>query len=402
MHSLPRRFAPFVIAVALLAAGAPLHAQEGHNPFATPSAADPEAGGWELVDERDLDLDGELVTLSPDGRHIAGIGPEGNQFCVWEVATGDAACEAERQPVLAESIAWAPDSSAVAYALDALIRFYDSDVFVFELDEGRSVNLTDDEFDDGIPISNDVEVDALPVDVYPAWTPDGQSLVFVRTDWLAEQPTTELMTIAREGSEPELLHTVRDDFPFAISSPVFPLADGAVLYSVFVNEFEDPGNGLWRLDPTGDGDAEQLVPGAEGERFPIPAITDVREDGAGTVISGYSRVLANDILGDEPIAFELDLASGTVTPSGPSGEPGTYQTPFTYAPDGTSRIAIESRQTERHPVITDADGVKLDLGVHHGGQFANSRGIDWAANNTILLVGAAGEPATLLTVARRP
>jgi hypothetical protein len=372
----------------------PALGQQGHNPFATP--VEPGSGAWELVGQRDLGIQGELVALSPDGRHIAGIHAEGNRFCVWEVASGEATCDPERQPIVADSITWAPDSSAVAYALNALIFFYDSDIFVFEIDAGESVNLTDDGFDDGIPLGNDIELDELPVDVYPAWTPDGDSLVFARTEWLAEQPTTELMTVDRAGGPPEPLHTVRDDFPFAISSPIFPMSGGSILYSVFVNEFDDPGNGLWQLDT--DGDPTQLLPGAEDETFPIATITDVRESPAGTLVSGYSRVLAGQLPIMAPIAFELDPGTGTVTTSAIEGEPGTYQTPFSYAPDGASRIAIESRQTERHLVITGPDGEKVDLGIHDGGRYVNSLGITWAENNTVLVPNLA-QGGTLITLA---
>ncbi len=395
-----------MIVGASLAAGCfgPALGQQGHNPFVTPEATPiaPDSGTWELVDQRDLGIDGELVALSPDGQHIAGIGPDLNRFCVWNVETSDPTCDEERQPVMQDSITWAPDSSAVAYSLNAHIQLHDSDIFVFELDAGHSVNLTDDGYQGGIPLSEEVEVDELPLDVYPAWTPDGKSLVFARTEWLADQPTTELMTIDRAGGEPEALHTVRDDYPLAVASPVFPLADGSILYSVFVNRTDDPGNGIWRLDP--DGEANRLLPGALDERFPLPAITDVRDGEAGAVVSGYSRGLANTMPIMEPMAFEIDLDTGDLTPSVIERDVGSYQMPFAYAPDGASRIAIESRRTEHHLVITGPDGGRTsttDLGIHQGGRYTNSRGLDWAANDTILVPEfIAG--GLLLTVKHRP
>lgn len=390
-----------LLLAASLAAGmaAPALGQQGHNPFVTPEATPEATGAWELIDQRDLAIDGELVALSPDGQWIAGIGPDGNRLCVWSIESGDATCDEERQPIAADSIAWAPDSSAVTFALDVVIRLWDSDIFVFELAAGRSVNLTDDGYDDDLLTAATDAIDPLPVDVYPAWTPDGESLAFARTDVRAEQPTTQLMTIARTGGTPEPLHAVCDDFGFAIMSPIFPLADGSVLYSVAVTFVYEPVNGIWRLDP--DGEAVQLMPGARDEALPLATLVDVREEPSGTIVSGYSRTLAEEPPGGEPYAFELDVDRGTVSPVGPSGEPGAFQTAFAYAPDGASTIAFEVSGGERRLVITGADGTRLDLGAFEFGPLANSRGIAWAANDTILVPGVRSG-GVLLTVERRP
>ncbi len=77
------------------------------------------------------------MTLSPDGQWIAGIGPEGDQFCIWNVETLIVDCDDQFQPIHAESITWSPDSTAVAYSLDLLMRFYDSDVFVYDVKRGE-------------------------------------------------------------------------------------------------------------------------------------------------------------------------------------------------------------------------------------------------------------------------
>ncbi len=83
--------------------------------------------GWRAAEEREITVEGQPVLLSPDGGWLAGSGPE-DSFCVWEVATLDAACDGEGLAIRPETIAWAPDSSAVAFSLNAVQLLTDSDL----------------------------------------------------------------------------------------------------------------------------------------------------------------------------------------------------------------------------------------------------------------------------------
>jgi WD40 repeat protein len=178
-------------------------AQQGHSPFqATPSAT-PVASApseWTVGSIEVLDLTGIPVTLSPDGTLIAGIG-EDHEFCIWEIDSLEASCDQPSSSAINPgSIVWSPDGTAVAYTLDAFLRGDESDLFVFELDAGTSVNLTDDGIE-GSLFSPDEGV-SLPVDVMPTWSHDSQSLIFVRSVFGGENPDTDLMTISRTGGEP--------------------------------------------------------------------------------------------------------------------------------------------------------------------------------------------------------
>ena len=105
-------------------------------------------GSWEVVEERELAIDGDLVTLSPDGQWIAGIGAEGI-LCVWNVANGR--CHLRRgawNQSLLKSIAWAPDSTPSPTPSWMPAACYDSDIFVFDFRHRRSTNLTDDGYRD--------------------------------------------------------------------------------------------------------------------------------------------------------------------------------------------------------------------------------------------------------------
>jgi len=170
-----RWHALLLIPFLLLGSGLPAGAQETSpeaSPAASPAASPvgSEGGaGWRVADERRLAIDGEPVTLSPDGRWVAGRGPE-QEFCVWEIETLDAVCDGQDLAIRPESIAWAPDSSAVAFALEAAKFLIDSDIYVFEVADRELNNLTDD----GIE-----EVDLLgdDVDAVEFYQPDEENIV---------------------------------------------------------------------------------------------------------------------------------------------------------------------------------------------------------------------------------
>src|ERR671910_2328595 len=82
-----------VMVMTMTASVSPMAAQNASpevSPAASPVGTE-DGAAWRVVNERRLAIDGEPVTLSPDGRWVAGSGPE-QEFCVWEVATLDAVC----------------------------------------------------------------------------------------------------------------------------------------------------------------------------------------------------------------------------------------------------------------------------------------------------------------------
>lgn len=390
----PRPALVIVLALVLLATTTgttPVRQGHGLLPVATP---DPTPGGWSIVDRHELAIDGELVTLSPNGQWLAGIGPD-DTFCVWEVATLDPTCDAPGgQAVDPLSLRWAPDSGAVAWTGNALRHYEDTDIMLFELAGGASVNLTDDAYEGPQLATAASQPDTMPVDVYPAWTPASQALVFARTDRLApDRQPTDLMTIPRSGGEPAFLHAAHPALPLSVNTPIFVLADGTVLYTVASYEIGDDTNGVWRLDP--DGEATQVMTAGPTDPFPVPTLVDVRESAAGTVATGFSRN-PPDIFG--PFAFTLDVDTGELTPAAFDPATGTQPIAVTFEPDGTSALALVLVAGAPHLVVTNPDGSTADLGEVEPGPWSLDRGIDWAANDTLLVPHHEGG-GTLLTVA---
>jgi hypothetical protein len=386
---LNRLVATTCLAVGLITATiAPTLAQNGHTPLATPPAV---TTSWSVLEQRPLEVDGSLAALSPDGRWIAGVAGD-RRFCIWDAATLSPTCDTGPLPIDHASIAWAPDSTAVAFTLNTLIEFRESDLFVFELEAGASRNLTDDGIDD-IPLG-DTSGSSIPVDLYPAWSADSQSLTFARTDYAGDTHPTSLVRIDRAGGEPEVRHAFDPSLAWPIASPMYSLANGSLLFAMSPINPDPPEQGLWRLDANGE--VTQYLRGMEADAYPMTVIVDVAETATGTFVSAYSRLDASVFVTGEPFAFVIELDSGDITPLAHPDDATVPLQPGGFSPDGITTLAI-SVYGPNLDAVTLGAGVTvttltefrtLDI-------YAVRRAPDWAANNTVLLTGFMGDPILL-------
>lgn len=376
--------------------------QNGHNPIvATPMNGSPQASeGWQIEAVTVVDVEGTPVSLSPDGRMLAGTGPN-NTLCFWQVADFDPVCDSAKLPILPDSIVWSPDSSAVAFSLDAITRAYESDIYIHELSTGESVNLTDDGLEGGLLDFSDEA--SMPVDTVPAWSADSQSILFTRSDMgeAFETSTTDLMSISRAGGEPELIHTLYNNGPLAVYTEMFVLADGSIVYALNPPALGDPASGVWVL--AADGDARQVMTAGRDSAFPVPIITDVIEVNGTPMAAGISGYHLATYTIDEPLAFLLDLNSGDVLPL--EGDSGTMQIPaFTViSPDGGTTLSTVLGPVEGDQVVLVGDHrEEVDLGP--GGASASKgstrwRGLDWSDGNTVFVSRGMLADPYLLTMA---
>lgn len=395
-----------LVSIASLVGASATAAQE-----AAPHGRPGDVNGWRVADERELDIDGELISLSPDGQWIAGLGSD-SDFCVWDIASLDPACTSASLPIARESMAWAPDSSAVAFSLDFARFFAESDIFVFDIDTGKLANLTDDGVDDVSLESPRTEAGPLLIDLFPTWSLDSKELTFGRTDWSAETLTTTLMTVSVDGGEPTELLTLETNYPFLVSSPMRWLESGSLLYTSWPADLDDPDAGLWIYEPGGDN--VQILKGTSADDYPVPLATDVYEDNGKTVVLGFSALLNAELDRDRDrsIGFALDLETGDTASleevvgidntDAEIDERTLIFAPARMSPDGSTLIlgisqlgpgtlAIASTETGEPPVSLDIEP-KFQ-------PFWAFQGYTWASNDTILVPLAEG-PVVLLTLER--
>src|SRR5690606_1072649 len=142
----------------------------------------------------------------PDGEHILNIARDA--LCLYAFDGTLVRCTnmddavGQRLDIDMETPVWSPDGKYVAFALNALILYVDSDIWVFEVETGALNNLTDDNFDGGLPLNQKDDVDGVFVDLSPAWLPDGR-LSFIRHDLDFKLP--ELWVLDINKGTPEKL-----------------------------------------------------------------------------------------------------------------------------------------------------------------------------------------------------
>lgn len=388
----------FVLVVVLLTLTVTPVAAHQATPAASP-AASPVSGaaGWRVTKDRFLTLNGQASSLSPDGKWIAGRGDQG-VFCVWSAATGKGTCQGENLAIRPETITWAPDSSAVAFSLNAIQFFVDSDIYVFEIREQKLHDITDD----GIVKANLLRPSALtkpvPIDDVPAWSPDGTQLAFVRTDWGKDDHPSALMRIKRSGGTPTLIRTIDKGIPFAVYEPMHWLPDNRLLFSIALPEMKNTRNGIWRVGLDGTG-LKLLLAGDSAAQIPAPWIAEISPDGA--FASVYSPFLLGQFSTRQPVFFLVELSSFTAVPFKTSV--GHIVTPPLFSPDGRALLYMAADNGVMHLVVQDlASGKETVLvkDLNQGGKNAQhvgrSDGIAWATNNTVLIETGSG--ARLLTL----
>lgn len=332
---------------------------------------------------REITVDGQPIAISPDGKWLAGPGPD-DDFCIWDVETLTPRCASDRRPmaVQLETITWAPDSSAVAFTLDAARLLRDSDIYVMDID-GTLHDLTDDGPDDKLSLASDGP--DIPVDMYPAWSPDSTQLAFARTNWGGGEKATTIMTIAREGGDPAEWFVVSPQEPFIIYSPMHWLANGDLIFSVLHADPSNKQNGVWRLSSSGG--VTRILEGDEAATVPMPFGNDVSADGQYAAIYSYSRLGAFD--GTEPIFFILDLESGAVVEVESSDTDPSVRifTGGRFLPDEHSILSLESDGSLYRLARTRVNGMpvgRLDLPQDVGMQ-AFYRGFTMADDGTVFI-----------------
>jgi WD40 repeat protein len=404
MH-LQRRISRRAVSLGLagaIAGASAAHARQGISPYAEATPVEPAADalGWRIGEVTALDLEGAPCALSPDGQWLAGVGPD-REFCIWSTVDLQPTLVPFQEAIDVDSIAWAPDSTAVAFGVEAFRHGIDGDIFVYELADETIRNLTDDGFDGGYFMTDETE--SFPIDVMPAWTADSQAVMFARSPWGdVESIPTDIALIPRAGGDVETLMSV-EARPFSIFTPMRVLADGSIVYTFASSDVDDPMNGIWHLDP--DGTTTLLVPGTSTADYPTPVLLDAWADSSELRVAALSAPVFNALDANRPWLFTWSSNEDEPVAIGPMDVQDPVR-PFSacWSPDGGTMLVI-GRLPQDQGETMETVGPVSELTIlpeATGGSSLGPRWIRpfWSAGNTVFIPAIGGAPylVTMLPV----
>jgi Tol biopolymer transport system component len=353
---------------------------------ALPSSASQSAMALKVTDQRKVEVDGRILSLSPDGAWLAVMA--GDALCVYAADTLDqqTCANLEGHPLDRRTVAWAPDSSRLAFTEDVLRLMMDGDLWTLEVESGELKNLTDDGVDGGF-----MEKDNVSLDLVPAWSRDGQTLVFVRSvrqggEWQG----TALYRISADGGEVEELLSVTDELPAAIWYGLGWTHDGKkIVYTVGKPQADAPDNGIWIVDQDGQNPVKLL---GTSDALGPPTLIKVSGGAPQALIEYYDAAMRFSAEPNRTFFFLLDLETGETRPLKPTqGEAIEFLGPntVTFSPDGSKILYVyKDVMADQYRLVVrdltdEAENVLLTSDEALGGGGDIGMGLRWATNDTL-------------------
>lgn len=182
-------------------------------------------GEWQVTDLRGYDIDGVPIALSPDGRWIAGAGPDAKGVCVWAVEAMTSTCAGEEIVPYPFSIVWAPDSSAIAFFDGEPSRPEPNTLWLFTASSGALTVLDR----------------AGVIHQAPAWTLDSTTVLYLAEG--IDGKGSAIHRVSRAGGESHQVTGADLD----VQEPLVATADGRVVFATG----EEPALRLWIVELDG-------------------------------------------------------------------------------------------------------------------------------------------------------
>jgi uncharacterized protein DUF3352 len=276
---------------------------------ATPESTDSFIPDLVIRDATAIDVGKRRVlSIAPDGSRAVVRG-DGDELCVVPLdGSGDEHCTDQIRGVAAEHLVWSQDSAMVALSENAPRNLVDSDIWTINAETGDVRNLTDDDYEGELVLSDGQPgiPDSIPVDGGPVFTPDGAEIIFSRTDWSEGGFDTDLYQIDVEGGQPQHIAFFSSE-PFVAWHGAIWQDDTTLLLSYGSVSARQPNNGFWSVD-IGSGDMRQIWHGTEDQYNAMPVM--FLPDGQLVV---HDQAVYSIFMDSCPYIV-LDLASGEQQP----------------------------------------------------------------------------------------
>jgi hypothetical protein len=312
-----------------------------------PPSASKKAVELQVTDAREVE-GARMLSVSPDGKWFLTEGDD--EVCYGNADTLEQVdCVPFKAGLDTSGIAWSPDSTQAAFTENAYIYMIESDVWLLNLKSGDLKNLTNDGYEGSLLRAGEMAEERggeLYVDTSPAWSPDGRTLIFVRS-LFSIQKGTYIYSIPVDGGKPVKLVTISQETPFYVYRTPRWTDDGKkFVYTVMTPKKGERDNGIWIVEKDGKNPKQLLE---ESQQWGVPVLLDVSTRGDKALI-GYLQAMQQyrqDVTNQSFIQI-LDLKTQELTPLlEASGSQPEFYSPVdaTFSPDG-SKILYFYRQLE--------------------------------------------------------
>jgi hypothetical protein len=210
--------------------------------------------------------------LSPDGQNIAWLGLL--ELCVFNVEQQTKTCTEAKSISDERSLRWSPDSNLLTYTESFITSGHDADIWIYDLQNNTTSNLTDDNFDANTFDEN------VTSDVIPHWFLNSQEIAFVRYYKGDDPSILHIMTVNKNDNQTNQIIQLDSGFYLPVQS-LDTSGDNLIAFNqlcdffncdesqqgiwvVDTNRHDDPRRILW-LPPQQGGSAFQLQFSATGE-----------------------------------------------------------------------------------------------------------------------------------------
>ena len=360
------------------------------------------------IDSREIELEGQLIhSLSPNGRSILAYSPV-------SVFVYDARSLEKRADFLVErglsdpnSVVWSPDGRRIAFTDNFFVYMMEPDIRLIDLDRGELRNLTQDNASKS-PMSGSTRQSAL-IDVTPVWAPDGHTLIFQRIlKKRSVNMEARFFSLPAEGGIPEPVSGVIAQGPSIVSLKLeYPT--GRFIYSFTHSRGNPEDDGLWILDSVSPQLRQILSNSRIGIRF--TALADIAFRGGEALIFYPDRLQPQAEVTKSERAFALlNLESGKRRDLVPgTGSSGERCVNAVLSPAGSKVLYLYRNLETEKTILAVRDiggGTEEKLlewdntfpGIVQTNGLLGMTGLDWATDDTVMVVSDFGNRAFLIAL----
>jgi Tol biopolymer transport system component len=288
-------------------------------------------------------MDHGRILPSPDGRYVATVA--GDLLCIHNAKTLQRKNCANLQRdglvgIDVNGVVWSPDSRHLALTepfAPTGDEGVESDLWTYDIDSATLTDLTVDRISGKIAALTSEGTSFISA-TGPAWSPDGQAILFVQSVWNGNWSTT-IGRISATGGAVETVLIVDPDEPMTVPTGSLQVtSDGNIIFTRDRAAPTDPGNGVWQVSIFGSEMTQLLAPPSDANFVPRVVALSPTEQHALVL---FPRQGKDGQSANAPAL--LDLRTGSIKLLGLNGGPSSVEgraTMAAFSPDGTALIYV--------------------------------------------------------------